>query len=104
LKKEERMQSDTDGSYATGYLHKALNALIWLQTMIWCFALVGAVGLSTYAYFENPEPWASIAEIWMILGGLTGAVLLATLLLAGCSRLLKTRQRVSFAGLSGRGE
>ena len=82
------MQSDTDSSYTAGYLHKALNALIWLQTMIWCFALVGAAGLSTYTYFESPEPWVSIAGIWMKVGALTGAVLLATLFLAGVSRLL----------------
>ena len=82
------MQSETDSSYATGYPHKVLNALIWLQTMVWCFALVGAVGLSTYTYFENPEPWVSIAGIWMKVGALSGAVLLATLLLAGFSRLL----------------
>jgi hypothetical protein len=62
-------------------------ALIWLQTMVWSFILVGAAGLSVYCWFENPEPWTSIGHIWTVAGGLTLAVLVLSLLLNGLASI-----------------
>jgi len=70
-------------------IQKVIKALIWFQTMIWSFVLVGAAGLSLYAWCETPQPWASIGQIWLMVGGLTVAVLAISLLLTGCSRLVR---------------
>ena len=70
-------------------VQKICMALIWLQTMMWSFMLVGAAGLSVYCWFENPEPWAAIGRIWAVAGGLTGAVLVFALLLNGLGSLAR---------------
>lgn len=88
------MQNKSTGNYLTRALRQILNALIWLQTMLWCFVLVGATGLSVYAFFENPEPWASIGKIWIAVGALTVAVFLLGLVLSGLTTAMnKAAQR-----------
>ena len=89
------MNSDKTGYCITCLVQKICMALIWFQTMIWSFILVGAAGLSVYCWFENPEPWASIGQIWTVAGGLTMAVLLLSLLLTGLAGAARKVERLS---------
>ncbi len=87
------MNSDRTGHCISCLLQKVCMALIWLQTMVWSFILVGAAGLSVYCWFENPQPWASIGQIWTVAGGLTVAALVLSLLLTGLANIAHKAQR-----------
>ena len=89
------MNSDKPRHCISCLVQKICLALIWFQTMVWSFILVGAAGLSVYCWFENPEPWASIGQIWTVAGGLTVAVLLLSLLLTGLAGAARKAERLS---------
>lgn len=89
------MSSDKAGYCITCLVQKTCMALVWFQTMVWSFILVGAAGLSVYCWFENPEPWVSIAQIWAVAGGLTLAVLVLSLLLTGLAGVARKVERLS---------
>jgi hypothetical protein len=87
------VNTEQAGSDPKKVLQKTCNGLIWVQTLIWSFVLVGASGLSIYAWFENPEPWASIGQIWMVVGGMTVAVFLLSAALTGITVLMEKATR-----------
>lgn len=89
------MNNEKTGHCITCFVQKACMALVWFQTMIWSFVLVGAAGLSVYCWFENPEPWASIAQIWAVAGGLTLVTLVLSLLLTGMASVARKVERLS---------
>jgi hypothetical protein len=89
------VNKDKAGRCITCLVQKICMALIWFQTMLWSFILVGAAGLSVYCWFENPEPWASIGQIWTIAGGLTVAGLVLSLLLTGLASVARKVERLS---------
>lgn len=96
------MNSDTTGKCTSCLVQKVCMALVWLQTMVWSFILVGAAGLSVYCWFENPEPWAYIGRIWTVAGGLTLAVLALSFLLTGLANIARKAQRSASDSMNAR--
>ena len=88
------MNSDNPRYCISCLVQKICMALVWLQTMVWSFILVGAAGLSVYCWFETPEPWASIGQIWTVAGGLTVAVLVLSLMLTGLAGAARKAERL----------
>lgn len=92
------MKSERTGHCISCILQKICMALVWLQTMVWSFMLVGAAGLSIYCWFENPQPWASIGHIWAVAGGLTLALWALSLLLTGLAGVARKAARTAGTG------